>query len=304
MAAGAPSPRRVTPSAAPGSASSAASGAARGGGPGWDELIRWRLARGEETALGELYDRFAPLVHGLAGCILDDRTAAQQLTREVFAHLWEHPGSFDPAQGSLRSWLGALTRRRALDRLRALHTDDRELRARAGAARAQSAVESLPDPLRETLAVAYFDGRTYQETALRLGISEQDAKQRIRLGLQLLAGRLGEGEDEGEGEGQSKGEGDAEDDDESPEHSGGVSGGGVAVRYGAGRPDAYPTGSGHHEAGSAVARGCASRADTAREYEGRTDAGPSHPAHAHPAPGRARSAPPDHGCAGAAGAGA
>ncbi|MDH6126202.1 sigma-70 family RNA polymerase sigma factor [Kitasatospora sp. GP82] len=162
--------------------------------PSWDEQIRWRLARGEETALGELYDRFGPLVHGLAGCILDDRSAAQQLTREVFAHLWEHPDAFDPAQGSLRSWLGALTRRRALDRLRLMHTDGRELRARATAARVQYVVESLPDPLRESLAVTYFDGRTYQETARRLGISEQDAKHRIRLGLELLAGELCEEE--------------------------------------------------------------------------------------------------------------
>jgi RNA polymerase sigma-70 factor (ECF subfamily) len=292
MAAAASGPRRAAPS----TARRAAPGDARSGGPSWDELIQWRLARGEETALGELYDRFAPLVHGLAGCILDDRAAAQQLTREVFAHLWEHPGSFDPAQGSLRSWLGALTRRRALDRLRALHTDDRELRARAGAARAQSAVESLPDPLRETLAVTYFDGRTYQETALRLGISEQDAKQRIRLGLQLLAGRLGD-----------------ESDDEGPEDGGGENGGDVAVRPSGGYPSPDPAGGGHREAGSAAAPGCAHRTDTAHRDERRTDTGLAHPARAHPALGRTESGRvesrrvesglPDHRRTGAEGAG-
>ncbi|MFD7449992.1 sigma-70 family RNA polymerase sigma factor [Kitasatospora sp. NPDC059827] len=168
--------------------------------PRWDEQLQRRLARGEETALGELYDRLAPMVHGLAGRILADQAAAAQLTREVFAHVWEHPGDFDPARGSLRSWLGALTHRRAVERLRARRgaelapehggAAEREIRAVATAARMQYVVDSLPQPLRETIAVTYYDGRTYQETARLLGISEQAAKQRMRLGLELLATEL------------------------------------------------------------------------------------------------------------------
>ncbi len=51
-------------------------------------------------------------------------------------------------------------------------------------------VSALPEPLRETITESYYDGRTYQETARRLGISEQAAKQRMRLGLALLATEL------------------------------------------------------------------------------------------------------------------
>ncbi|MFE2104836.1 sigma-70 family RNA polymerase sigma factor [Kitasatospora sp. NPDC059463] len=168
------------------------------GAPRRDEQLQRRLARGEETALGELYDQLAPMVHGLAGRILADQTAAAQLTREIFAHVWEHPEAFDPARGSLRSWLGALTHRRAVDRLRARRaaeagpageTED-EIRAMATAARVQYAVAALPQPLRETIAKSYYDGRTYQETARRLGISEQAAKERMRQGLELLAAEL------------------------------------------------------------------------------------------------------------------
>ncbi|MFJ7249530.1 sigma-70 family RNA polymerase sigma factor [Kitasatospora sp. NPDC098652] len=168
--------------------------------PRWDEQLQRRLARGEETALGELYDRLAPMVHGLAGRILADQAAAAQLTREVFAHAWEHPEDFDPDRGSLRSWLGALTHRRAVERLRARRGSElapehggaaeQEIRAVATAARMQYVVDSLPQPLRETIAVTYYDGRTYQETARLLGISEQAAKQRMRLGLELLATEL------------------------------------------------------------------------------------------------------------------
>ncbi|MCX5211242.1 hypothetical protein OG689_18435 [Kitasatospora sp. NBC_00240] len=71
----------------------------------------------------------------------------------------------------------------------------------ATAARVQYVVDSLPHPLRETITATYYDGRTYQETAHRLGISEQVAKQRMRLGLQLLATELTEVRDEDGGDG-------------------------------------------------------------------------------------------------------
>lgn len=170
----------------------------------WDQQIQQRLARGEEAALGELYDQFSPLVHGLANRILDSQDAAEQITREVFAHVWEHPGDFDPAGGSMRSWIGTLTHRRAVERLRrdnGLPADgptappdstglEEEVLAAATAARVQYVVTSLPHALRETLTLTYFGGRTYQQAARELGIPEETAKHRMRLGLQLLAAAL------------------------------------------------------------------------------------------------------------------
>ena len=40
--------------------------------PRWDRRMQQRLARGEAGALGELYDRFASLVHGLGHRVLGD----------------------------------------------------------------------------------------------------------------------------------------------------------------------------------------------------------------------------------------
>ncbi|MCD0482094.1 sigma-70 family RNA polymerase sigma factor [Streptacidiphilus sp. ASG 303] len=169
----------------------------------WDRQIQQRLARGEEAALGELYDQFSPLVHGLANRVLDSQEAAEHITREVFAHVWEHPGEFDPDRGSMRSWIGTLTHRRAVERLRRRTGPaaggpagagsaglEEELLAAATAARVQYVVTSLPPALRETLTLTYFNGRTYQEAARELGIAEATAKHRMRLGLQLLASAL------------------------------------------------------------------------------------------------------------------
>ena len=80
--------------------------------------MQQRLARGEAAALGELYDRFASLVHSLAHRVLSDEDAADQITREVFGYVWENPDAYDPKLGSMRSWVAKLTQRQAVQRLR------------------------------------------------------------------------------------------------------------------------------------------------------------------------------------------
>ncbi|MFE9706857.1 sigma-70 family RNA polymerase sigma factor [Streptomyces sp. NPDC005930] len=166
----------------------------------WDRKMQQRLARGEAAALGELYDRFASLVHGLAHRVLDDERAADRITRDVFAHVWEHPDAYDPRQGPLRTWVAALTHRFAVQRLRATETAalvrggpgtaeelETKVRRASVAARADYIVQSMPAPLRAALELAYFQRRDYRQTAADLGVTEDEARRRLRLGLQLLA---------------------------------------------------------------------------------------------------------------------
>ncbi|MFH0520888.1 sigma-70 family RNA polymerase sigma factor [Streptomyces sp. M41] len=168
--------------------------------PRWDRKMQQRLARGEAAALGELYDRFASLVHGLAHTVLGDERAADHITRDVFAHVWEHPDTYDPRQGPLRSWVAALTHRLAVQRLRATETAalvqagqgsteelERKVRHASVAARADYIVQSMPVPLRAALELAYFQRRDYRQTAVDLGVTEDEARRRLRLGLQLLS---------------------------------------------------------------------------------------------------------------------
>ncbi|GGY94622.1 sigma-70 family RNA polymerase sigma factor [Streptomyces poonensis] len=163
--------------------------------PRWDRKMQQRLARGEAAALGELYDRFASLVHGLAHRVLGDEHAADGITREVFAHVWENPESYDPRQGPLRSWVATLTHRLAVRRLRDTEAGrmgssgelERKVRSASVAARADYIVTSMPVPLRAALERAYFQRRDYRQTAADLGITEDEARRRLRLGLQLLA---------------------------------------------------------------------------------------------------------------------
>ncbi|MFH8568810.1 sigma-70 family RNA polymerase sigma factor [Streptomyces sp. NPDC017993] len=170
--------------------------------PRWDRRMQQRLARGEAAALGELYDRFASLVHSLAHRVLDDEDAADRITREVFAFIWEHPDSYDPKEGSLRSWVAGVTRHQAVQRLRQTEAAwardcgadapepaeiEQKIREASTAARADYIVTSMPAPLRAALELAYFQRRDYRQTAADLGVTEDEARRRLRLGLQLLS---------------------------------------------------------------------------------------------------------------------
>ncbi|MGW8374413.1 sigma-70 family RNA polymerase sigma factor [Streptomyces sp. ODS28] len=170
--------------------------------PRWDRKMQQRLARGEAAALGELYDRFASLVHSLAHRVLDDEEAADRTTRDVFAYIWENPETYDPKEGPLRSWIAGITQRQAAGRLRQQHREEgpqsaeryeqieEKVRAASTAARADYIVTSMPASLRAALELAYFQRRDYRQTARHLGVTEDEARRRLRLGLQLLSSAM------------------------------------------------------------------------------------------------------------------
>lgn len=177
--------------------------------PDTGEGLHDRLVAGEESALAEVYDRYAPLVHGLALRVTGNWAAAQDVTQEVFVQVWEHPARFDPARGELRAWIGVIAHRRAVDWVRrevaqrrnaALPADRAGTPAEPGpaeevlaaevCARVRLAVDALPEPQRAAVRLAYFEGHSYRQVAAALGIPEGTAKSRLRLGLAGLARRL------------------------------------------------------------------------------------------------------------------
>ncbi|QXJ19526.1 sigma-70 family RNA polymerase sigma factor [Actinomadura graeca] len=174
--------------------------------PAGDEDLRARLAAGDEQALGEVYDLYAPLVYGLARRVTGDREAAHDVTQEVFAGLWERPLAFDPGRGSLRGWIATLAHRRSVDWVRREARRRRPLPEPAPAAaeggadeavlagelasRMKESLNALPVPMRDALELAYYRGLTYRQVAAALGIPEGTAKSRIRSGLARLGDRL------------------------------------------------------------------------------------------------------------------
>src|SRR5262245_33723940 len=106
----------------------------------WERAVRDRLASGDDSALGEVYDQYSSFVYGLAVRVIGDTRAAEDVSQDVFLHLWEHPEAFDPARGGLRTWLGTLAHRRAVD-----HVRREEARRRRAERDARRAVGTIPD---------------------------------------------------------------------------------------------------------------------------------------------------------------
>ncbi len=170
----------------------------------WERTTRDRLIAGEEGALNEVYDQYSSFVYGLALRVIGEARAAEDVSQDVFVAVWERAGAFDPDRGSLRTWLGTLAHRRAVDHVRReearrrrairdaarpVSTPDVEEMALAlvTAERVRSALETLPDEQRRAIQLAYFGGKTYRQVAEVLGIPEGTAKSRLRLGLRRVA---------------------------------------------------------------------------------------------------------------------
>lgn len=176
-------------------------------GAQYEHTLARRLREGDPTALGEIYDLHAPFVLSLAQRVVRDRTAAEDVTQEVFVTLWNQPERFDPCRGSLRAFLGTLTHRRAVDLVRreesrrrretrvavepTIPNDIDEGIIRSATTRVvREAVALLPPAQREAIELAWFEGRTYREVAEVLGIPEGTAKSRLRLALARIAEAL------------------------------------------------------------------------------------------------------------------
>jgi RNA polymerase sigma factor (sigma-70 family) len=175
-----------------------------------DSVLVDRLRRGDSTALADVYDAHAGLVHGLALRVLRDRRAAEEVTRQVFVALWEAPEQVTESGATLRSVLTAMTHRRAVEVIRRTGGADatRDSVAldpgpsdgttpgvgavvrRLEAERVRDAVGRLPAAQRRALELAYFRGCTCRQVAEEMGVAEDTAKSRLRLGLQAIAETL------------------------------------------------------------------------------------------------------------------
>jgi RNA polymerase sigma-70 factor (ECF subfamily) len=173
-----------------------------------DAALLIAIGRYDELALAEALRRHGGPVWAVAMRVTGSASAADDITQEVFVGLWNDPQRFDPARGSLRSYLLAVAHHRAVDVLRSEQARRaREERAArdlvergAGveeaawglvvAEQVRQALEQLPEREREAIELAYFGGHTYREVAALLEEPEGTVKTRIRTGLRRLRALL------------------------------------------------------------------------------------------------------------------
>lgn len=178
------------------------------GCPAPDSVLHGSLLGGNEAALADVHARHSSAVFNVALRVTGNRSAAEEVTQTVFLDLWRRPQRFDPARGSLRSWLTTVGRFRSVDWVRQeTARSSRERRsfgstvthvpgveetiaATIGAEQVRRALDDLSEKERTAIGLAYFGDRSYRQVASELGLAEGTVKSRIRAGLRRLAAAL------------------------------------------------------------------------------------------------------------------
>jgi RNA polymerase sigma-70 factor (ECF subfamily) len=153
-----------------------------------DEAIVALIARSEEAALTELYDRYGAAAYSLARRVIRDPALAEDAVQDAFLAVWRGAARFVPERAKAASWLMTLVHRRAVDLVRREQRrradplpDGLENESSGGASAAdavwlrlereevQAVLRQLPDQQREALELAYYGGFSQSELADRLG---------------------------------------------------------------------------------------------------------------------------------------
>ena len=150
-------------------------------------------ADGDRGAFGELYARYARMVHGilLARVPASD---AEDLVQDVFMSAMRRLRVLRTA-AAFRGWLAAIARNRAIDYFRETRQradfDERTEREH-GVAASQEAFEildlirTLPEAYRETLILRLVEGMTGPEIAERTGLTPESVRVNLCRGMKML----------------------------------------------------------------------------------------------------------------------
>ncbi len=154
---------------------------------------------GDRTAFGRLYDRYAPMVHGLLLARVP-RADVEDLVHDAFLQAMRRLGSLRNAE-AFGPWLAAIARNRARDHWRrgedtvelpddvpgTLHPEGEALTVLA-------AIRRLPEAYRETLVLRLVEGMTGPEIAERTGLTPGSVRVNLHRGMQMLREALGRSE--------------------------------------------------------------------------------------------------------------
>lgn len=180
-----------------------------------DRRLLERVVRGDEGAIGVLYDRYSGALYGIAYRIVGERADAEEVVLECFSQAWRDAGRFQFGKGSVVAWLTMICRSRSIDLLRARgrrarladsavaadpdqapgmgrgeQSPDSDVAHSERSARVAAALDTLSPPQRQAIQLAFFEGLSQSEIAERLDEPLGTIKTRVRLAMQKLRDTL------------------------------------------------------------------------------------------------------------------
>ena len=173
-----------------------------------DALLMGKIAGRDSHALSELYDRYSRLVYSMISSVVKNQEETEDVMQELFVQVWERAVTFDPARGSVYTWIVTLARNRAIDRVRSKNFQktgkivagvDPDMLSNAGerspfdlviaeerSHAMRDALNRIPAEQREVIHIAYFGGMSQSEIAAHLKIPLGTVKTRMRHGMKKL----------------------------------------------------------------------------------------------------------------------
>jgi RNA polymerase sigma-70 factor (ECF subfamily) len=173
-----------------------------------DELVEMvrKIAAGDQSALGALYDSTNRLVYGLILRVLGDASSAEEVLLDVYTQVWRQASAYDTDRGAPLAWLTTIARSRAIDRLRSGWQDQQRKQPLEAAGDTptseanpedvsvaserqrfvRKALNALSPEQREVIELAYYSGLSHSEIALKLNQPLGTVKTRTRLGMMKL----------------------------------------------------------------------------------------------------------------------
>jgi RNA polymerase sigma-70 factor (ECF subfamily) len=151
------------------------------------------LAGRDETAFMLLFERHREVIFRVACRLTNSAAAAEDITQECFLGLLNAPGRFDPAKGSLRTYLYGAVRNHARKyhglREGEIGLDETEIDEAPEPSQVfleqeqsqviQQALSTLPLPQREALILSQYEELPLEEIAVILGIDIGAVKSRL-----------------------------------------------------------------------------------------------------------------------------
>ncbi|HZT33035.1 MAG TPA: sigma-70 family RNA polymerase sigma factor [Bryobacteraceae bacterium] len=158
-----------------------------------DEGLIRAAAGGDRAAFGELYSKYARMVHGILLARVPP-AEAEDLVQDVFMSALERIRLLRSAE-AFRGWLCAIARNRAMDYYRAVRQRapfNEKAAGRRVARGGQDAIEVLetirsrPEAYRETLILRLVEGMTGPEIAAQTGLTPESVRVNLCRGFKML----------------------------------------------------------------------------------------------------------------------
>jgi len=162
-----------------------------------------RVATQDRAAFRELYAATSAKLMGVLVRMLHERAEAEDAVQEVFTRIWLRAGRYDPARGRGMTWMIAVARNLALDRLRRRTEDqaddgaaeavvdptptaERRLIALGEAGRVADCFDQLEPSKADAVRGAYLTGLSYIELAARHNVPLNTMRTWLRRSLTRL----------------------------------------------------------------------------------------------------------------------